>query len=55
MRNTISTPYKRCTVLLKEDVYKELRNKGRFGESFSDVVARLLAESNKPKRETNIE
>lgn len=35
---------KRCTVLLREDVYERLSSKGRFHESFSDLVARLLNE-----------
>ena len=34
--------YKRITVGLREDVYARLRDKGRFGESFSELVARLL-------------
>jgi predicted CopG family antitoxin len=34
--------HKRCTVALREDVYSRLRDKGRFGESFSELVARLL-------------
>lgn len=35
---------KRCTVLLKEDVYAELKSKGKFGESFSDLLHRILKE-----------
>jgi predicted CopG family antitoxin len=38
------SPNKRCTVLLREGVYRRLRTKGQFGESFSDLVARLLDE-----------
>jgi predicted CopG family antitoxin len=33
---------KRISVGLRDDVYSRLRNKGRFGESFSELVARLL-------------
>ena len=38
------SPCKRCTVLLREDVYERLSSKGQFHESFSDLVARLLDE-----------
>jgi predicted CopG family antitoxin len=43
--------YKRVTVALREDVYTKLRNKGRFGESFSQLVARLLEELDKLMQE----
>jgi len=33
---------KRVSVGLRDDVYSKLRNRGRFGESFSELVARLL-------------
>jgi hypothetical protein len=36
--------YKRITVGLRQDVSTRLRNKGRFGETFSDVVSRLIDE-----------
>jgi predicted CopG family antitoxin len=36
--------YKRITVGLRQDVYARLTNKGRFGESFSEVVSRLIDE-----------
>jgi len=39
--------YKRITVGLREDVYTRLKQEGRFGESFSDLVSRLLG---KPKK-----
>jgi predicted CopG family antitoxin len=39
--------YRRVTVALREDVYTKLKNKGRFQESFSDLVARLLDEVDK--------
>ena len=39
-----NTKCKRCTILLKEDIYKRLRTKGKFGESFSELISRLLDE-----------
>jgi predicted CopG family antitoxin len=44
------TSSKRCTVLLKDDVYNRLRKMGRFGESFSDVISRLIDESGEADR-----
>jgi predicted CopG family antitoxin len=38
------TKYKRCTILLKEDIYQRLKTKGKFGESFSELISRLLDE-----------
>lgn len=38
---------KRYTVLLHQSVYHRLKSRGMFGESFSDVVDRLLDESEK--------
>jgi hypothetical protein len=34
--------HKRINVGLRNDVYNRLRNKGKFGESFSELVARVL-------------
>jgi predicted CopG family antitoxin len=34
--------YRRITVGIREDVYSRLRDKGKFGESFSELIARLL-------------
>lgn len=34
--------HKRVNVGLREDVYVRLRDKGRFGESFSDLISRIL-------------
>ena len=34
--------YEKSTVLLTKDVYQRLREKGKFGETFSDLVERLL-------------
>ena len=39
--------YRRVTVGLRHDVYAKLRSKGRFGESFSDLVSRILEELSK--------
>lgn len=36
--------YKRITVGLRQDVYARLRNKGKLGETFSDLVSRLIDE-----------
>ena len=36
--------YKRISVGLRQDVYTILRNKGKFGETFSDLVSRLIDE-----------
>ena len=42
MYNIKNTKYKRCTILLKEDIYQRLKTKGKFGESFSELICRLL-------------
>lgn len=34
--------YEKSTVLLTKEVYQRLREKGKFGETFSDIVRRLL-------------
>jgi hypothetical protein len=39
--------YKRITVGLRQDVYAKLRDRGKFGESFSDLVSRVIDEANK--------
>jgi predicted CopG family antitoxin len=41
-----NTTNKRCTILLKDDIYKRHKAKGRFGESFSELICRLLDEIN---------
>jgi predicted CopG family antitoxin len=33
---------KRCTIFINYNVYARLRSQGKFGESFSSVVSRLL-------------
>jgi predicted CopG family antitoxin len=37
--------YEKNTVLLTKEVYQRLREKGKFGETFSDIVERLLNQS----------
>ena len=44
MSNIICSSSKRCTLLVKEEVYHRLKAKGRFGESFSALIDRLLDE-----------
>jgi predicted CopG family antitoxin len=39
--------YKRVNVGLRYDVYTKLKDKGRFGETFSDLVSRIIDESEK--------
>ena len=39
---TKETKSKRYTVLLQEDVYNRLKSQGIFGESFSELISRLL-------------
>lgn len=33
---------KRHTVSIRHDVYAQLQNHGKFGESFSDLLSRIL-------------
>jgi predicted CopG family antitoxin len=42
MTNIKYYSYEKSTVLLTKDVYQRLRKKGKFGETFSDIVERLL-------------
>ena len=42
MSNIKYYSYEKSTVLLTKDVYQRLREKGKFGETFSDIVKRLL-------------
>ena len=42
MNNTKYYSYGKSTVLLTKEVYQRLREKGKFGETFSDIVKRLL-------------
>jgi predicted CopG family antitoxin len=36
--------YKRVNIGLRDDVYNKLKDKGRFGETFSDLISRLIDE-----------
>lgn len=47
-----SSNKRRCTVLLKEDVYNKLKKRGLFGESYSDLINRLLYEVDKRKEDS---
>jgi predicted CopG family antitoxin len=42
MSNIKYYSYEKSTVLLTKEVYQRLREKGKFGETFSDIVERLL-------------
>jgi predicted CopG family antitoxin len=42
MNNIKYYSYDKNTVLLAKEVYQRLREKGKFGETFSDIVERLL-------------
>jgi predicted CopG family antitoxin len=44
--------YRRITVGLREEVYSRLRDKGKFGESFSELVARLLNDLEEEEEDT---
>jgi predicted CopG family antitoxin len=54
MSNIDCSSYKRCTLLVKEDVYRRLKAKGRFGESFSTLIDRLLDELDNKKTEKEV-
>lgn len=49
------TKYKRCTILIKEDIYNRLKTKGKFGESFSELICRLLDEIDFSKKIKEVE
>ena len=42
MNNIKYYSYEKSTVLLTKEVYQRLREKGKFGETFSDIVERIL-------------
>jgi predicted CopG family antitoxin len=42
MDNEATTTNKRCTISLDPKVYLRLKDEGIFGESFSELVGRLL-------------
>jgi hypothetical protein len=58
MNNIKYYSYEKSTVLLTKEVYQRLREKGKFGETFSDIVERLLNQidycANKNKGGRNI-
>jgi predicted CopG family antitoxin len=39
----------RHTITIRNDVYLRLKDSGKFGESFSDVISRLLVVVEKPE------
>ncbi|PWU78835.1 MAG: hypothetical protein DLM72_20410 [Candidatus Nitrosopolaris wilkensis] len=47
LMHIINDMYRRITVGLRQDVYTKLRDRGKFGESFSDLVSRIIDEANK--------
>jgi predicted CopG family antitoxin len=40
--NGTTTGSKRCTISIDRKIYSRLKEEGRFGESFSELVGRLL-------------
>jgi predicted CopG family antitoxin len=40
--NETTTTNKRCTISIDRKIYRRLKDEGRFGESFSELVGRLL-------------
>jgi predicted CopG family antitoxin len=42
VENEVTTRNKRCTISLDPKVYLRLKDEGIFGESFSELVGRLL-------------
>ena len=48
----MNTVYKRITITLKDEVYSRLTQEGRFNESFSELVTRILNELQK-RRESH--
>jgi predicted CopG family antitoxin len=42
---TLQAMNKRVSVSVDAAVYKQLRARGRFGESFSNIISRLLDET----------
>ena len=46
----MSTSNKRRTITLKDEVYSRLTKQGRFNESFSELMARILNELEKVRK-----
>ena len=40
--NVMTTGNERCTISIDRKIYARLKDEGRFGESFSELVGRLL-------------
>ncbi len=40
--NETTTGNKKCTISIEREIYIRLKNEGRFGESYSELVGRLL-------------
>jgi predicted CopG family antitoxin len=38
----VAVLHKRHTVSIRHDLYTQLQNHGKFGESFSDLLSRIL-------------
>jgi predicted CopG family antitoxin len=45
--------YKRINIGVRYDVYTKLKENGKFGESFSDLISRILKEYEKSVRGTD--
>ena len=50
----MNTVYKRRTITLKDEVYSRLTQEGRFNESFSQLVTRILNELQKRREQHEI-
>ena len=46
----MSTSNKRRTITLKDEVYSRLTKQGRFNESFSELMTRILNELEKVRK-----
>lgn len=46
--------HKRVNICLKYEVYAKLKDKGRFGESFSELVSRIINEYNETQTKPQI-
>jgi predicted CopG family antitoxin len=47
--------YKRRTITLRDDVYSRLTKEGKFNESFSQLVTRVLNELHKRREEYELQ
>ena len=47
---------KRINICIDQRVYSKLKEKGKFGESFSDLISRIIEETNQiPKKNSALE